>query len=63
MHKSLNRLFDIESGRNVWCEADMWGMIKNIIKHNPDIKNYIANAISRSMDVATKSQGEKKGAA
>lgn len=28
IHKSLNRLFDIESGRNSWCEIDMWEMIK-----------------------------------
>lgn len=37
IHRSLNRLFDLESGENSWSEEDVWGTIKNVVNLNPSI--------------------------
>jgi hypothetical protein len=48
-HRLLNRLFDLELNHNTWCEADVWGMIKNIVRLNKNIQSHVGNAISRAI--------------
>ena len=49
IHRTLNRLFDLEFGSCSWSEADIWGMIKNIVRLKVEIKDHVSNAISGAL--------------